>query len=285
MAIANSQIRVIVENLARSATLSATPVPSLVSTMPVENVQNSNRTESFRSTAVDENGLTIAFELPERKRISALVLDGHNLRVGDTYQLRLWSGPNKTGTLFESDVAEALVPKTAGELNWGIDTLSASVFDEWDRPYSVLWFGSIVAQSGEIVIISDGNPAGYIDINRILFGQAVSPVRNFRYGYELSYSSTSKLEFSEGGSPKRDVGIKRRSIRLTLPRILDAERSAWADFIRNTADFDEIFVSLFPERGGKLERDHSMVCYVTSTSGLRNSNATKHTLEFALQEA
>lgn len=284
MAVANSRIRIIAQNLARSAALTSAPEVHNIESMPIGNVQNSNRTLSFRSTAVDAEGCTISFELAVRARISALLLDGSNLRVSDKFKIRLWAGPAKTGSFFETDWIPALVAKTAGELNWGIDTLSSTVFDDWDRIYSVAWFGSVVAKSGEIVIISEDNPAGYIEINRIAFGQAESPMRNFEFGYNLSYMSTSAMELTEGGSPKIETGIKRRVIRLKLPRIGDLSRSAWADFIRNIADYQEIFVSLFPERGGKLERDHSMVCVVVQNSGLQNVNATKHTLDITFQE-
>jgi len=284
VAIANSQIRVITENLARVATLTATPELDNIATMPIENVQNSNRTLSFRSTAIDEDGVTIGFELPARKRISAVVLDGHNLRVGDKWKVRLWSGPEKTGSLFETEFLEALVPKTAGEVNWGIDNFTATAFDDWDRVYSVTWFGSVAAQSGEIVVISEGNPDGYIDFNRLVFGQAISPQRNFQFGYELDYLDTSTHELTAGGSGRSDPGVIRRLINIQLPRVLDSERSTWADFVRNTSMYNEIFVSLFPERGGKLERDHSMMCIVKSRSALRNVNARRFTISINFQE-
>ncbi|MDO9475733.1 MAG: hypothetical protein Q7L07_03400 [Pseudohongiella sp.] len=284
MAVANSQIRVIAENLARSATLSVEPELDNIEMMPIANVQNSNRTLSFRSTAVDEDGITLSFEMPARRRLSAVVLYGHNLKVGDKWKVKLWGAPGKTGDLFETEWMDALVPKKAGEMNWGIDNMTSTVFDDWDMAYSVIWFGSKAAQSGEILIVSDGNADGYIEINRLLFGQAVSPIRNFSFGYELDYLDTSTHEMTEGGSSKVDQGHLRRVINLALPRLLDTERSAWADFLRNVGRYNEIFVSLFPEAGGKLERDYSMVCVVKSHSPLKNIRAAKYALNLTLQE-
>lgn len=284
MAIAKNQIRVITENLARQATLTATPPEHNILNMPVENLQNSNRTLSFRSTAIDAVGVTISFELATRRRMSAVVLDGHNLRVGDLWKIRSWAGPGKTGDLYETEWLEAMVPKTAGELNWGIDNLSSTVFDDWDRAYSVAWMGSEAVQSGEILIISNGNEDGYIDINRMLIGQAASPERNFAFGYELDYLDTSTHEMTEGGSSKTDPGFLRRTISLSLPRFVDYERSAWADFMRLSSKYSEIFISLFPEAGGKLERDYSMVCVVKERSSLRNVHATKFTMTMQLLE-
>lgn len=284
MALSNSKFRVITENLALSATLTSTPAPNNIASMPVSHVQNRLRTESFRSTAIDENGVTIGFEMPARRRLSALVLDGHNLRVGDTFKLKLWSGPGKTGALFETEWLAALTPKTLGDVNWGIDQMTATVFDDWDRAYSVAWFGSVAAQSGEIIIISDGNPDGYIELNRLIFGQALSPDRNFQFGYELDYLDTSSFDITQGGSPKVEPGIVRRIIRLSLPRVIELERASWADFIRNTTRYNEIFISMFPERGGKLERDYSMVCTVSTRAPLKNKNARHFTLSVNLQE-
>ena len=286
MAVANSQIRVIASNLCPLATLTSAPVEHDVATMPVANLQNSNRTLSWRSTAIGVGDIArIDVEMPERKYISALVLDGHNLRAGDLWRLRLFSGPAKTGTLTETEWTEALVPKTAGELDWGIDTLVATVFDNWDRAYSVIWFGLLGVQSMEIEIVSEGNEAGYVEANRMLFGQAVSPSRNFTYGYDLDYLDTSSMELTEGGSPKVEPGVLRRLIRVTLPRINDAtERSTWADFLRTSGGKAEIFISLFPEQGGKRERDYSMVCIVQSRSPLTNRSATAHTLNLTFQE-
>lgn len=284
MAIAENRIRVITENLARQATLTATPDVENIASMPVENLQNSNRTLSFRSTAIDDEGVTISFELPSRRRMSAVVIDGHNLRVGDLWKIRAWAGPEKTGELYETDWLEAMVPKTAGELNWGIDTLSTTVFDDWDRAYSVAWFGSEAVQSGEIIIISEDNEDGYINVNRLLFGEAVSPERNFSFGYELNYLDTSTYELTQGGSSKADPGFLRRIISLSLPRFIDTERSAWADFMRLSSRYNEVFISLFPEAGGKLERDYSMVCIVKEHSSLRNIHSGKFTMTIQLQE-
>lgn len=284
MAVANSRIRVIAENLARSAELASSPEVANIESMPVSNLQNSNRTLSFRSLAIDPEGVTISFEMSARRRLSAVVLYGHNLKVGDKWKVRLWSAPGKSGDLFETDWMDALVPKRAGEINWGIDQMTSSVFDDWDMAYSVMWFGSQVGQSGEIIVISDDNSDGFIEINRLLFGQAVSPTRNFSFGYELDYLDTSTADLTQGGSLKVDAGHQRRIINLSLPRLLDVERSAWADFIRNAGKYSEIFVSLFPERGGKLERDYSMVCVISNRSPLKNARAAKYALHLNLQE-
>ncbi len=286
MALANSQIRIITRNLARTATLSAEPDVSNVASMPVTNMQNSNRTLSFRNTAVEvDDVITIHVELSERKPLSAIVLDGHNLKAGDIWRAKLYSGPENTGTETILEWTEALVPKTVGELDWGIDDLVATVFDNWDRAYSVLWFGVIGVQSIDIEIISEENPDGYVDINRLVFGLATSPSRNFTFGYELDYLDTSTLELTEGGSPKSEQGVLRRIIKTTLPRINDAtERSTWADFLRSSGQYSEVFISLFPEQGGKRERDHSMVCVVINRSALKNRNATSHTIDITFQE-
>jgi len=285
VALTNSKLRVITENLVLGATLSVEPALNNVATMPIQNVQNRLRSLSFRSTAVDAAGITISFELTARKRVSAVVLDGNNLRVGDVFKVRLYSGPAKTGAMFETDWLEALAPKTLGDLNWGIDNMTASVFDDWDRTYSVAWFGSVAAQSGEILIISEDNPDGYIELNRLIIGQALSPERNFQYGYELDWTDTSTMDMTAGGSPRVEPGIVRRVIRLALPRIVDVERGTWADFIRSSTKYSEIFISLFPERGGKRERDYSMVCTVSARAPLRNKNARHYTLDVTLQEA
>ena len=284
MAIANNQMRVIAKNLINESVLVSSPPGSNVATMPVENLQNSNRTLSFRSTAIDASGTVISGELPNRVKVSALVLDGHNLRPGDVFKIKCWAGPAKSGSVFETDWIEALVAKKAGELDWGIDPLTSSVFDNWDSVYSVAWFGLIAVQSYEITIISDGNADGYIEVNQVVLGTAISPGRNFSVGYELGHLDTSTFELTEGESTKRDAGVVKRLIKLQLPRILDTERSAWAEFQRSTTQYHEIFISLFPEQGGALERDYSMICIVKNITPMVNVNAKKFTPGMTLQE-
>jgi hypothetical protein len=280
----NPRIRVIPFNHAHAATLEVLPAEECVASMPVSNLQNSNRTKSFRITAITEDGFTIKGELTRRIRASAAVLYGHNLRVGDTWRVRLFAGPGSSGDAFETDWMAALKPKLASELDWGIDTLAATPVDNWPGlPHSAAWFGAVATQSFEIDVRSNENPAGFVDINQLFFGEAVSPSRNFKYGYNLSYFDTSQYSLTEGGSTKVDRGLLKR-VALSLPRITTEERSTWADFQLNTQQYAELFVSLFPERGGKLERDYAMVCMVRQNGGLQNENAKKFQMNMTLQE-
>ncbi|GJM12798.1 MAG: hypothetical protein DHS20C12_12010 [Pseudohongiella sp.] len=286
MALNNGNFRIMYRNLIDVATLTSTPAPGNVASMPIDNVKTLNHMESFRSTTTDSSGITITGSLTQAERVSGVVLNRHNLKAGDTWRFRGWSGAGQTGTEYDSGWLNALMFKKLGELDTKVDKLVTTVFDEegWETQFSRMFFGSIVVRSFTIEIISDGNSDGYIDINRIWLARAVSFQRNFGYDYELDWIDTSLSELTEGNSPRFERGGSFRQITLAIPRIFDTDRHAASDLIRHALSSNEVFIDLFPEKEGKLERDYTMTAYIADRSALRTINANKHTIRITFRE-
>lgn len=286
MAVNNKFFRIMYRNLIDVAALTATPAPNNVASMPIDYVKNFDRVKSFRNTTIDATGITISGELPGPERISGVVLYRHNLRAGDTWRIRVWEGAGKTGAVFDTGFVAALIYKKLGELDTKVDTLVSTVFDDpgWTTAFSRLFFGSIVGRSFEIQVISDGNPAGYIDINRIWLARAISFQRNFGFDYALDWKDLSKIDLSEGESVKVDKSGNYRVIQISVPRVMDIDRGTMADVIRIAGNSSEVFIDLFPEQEGKLERDYTMTAVLIDHSPLRSLNINKHTISFTLRE-
>lgn len=286
MALSNENFRIMYRNLIDIAALTSTPALDNVATMPIDYVKNLDHTKSFRSTAIDSVGITISGELDAAERVSGAVIYRHNLKPGDTWRFRGWSEAGKTGTEFDTGFVDALMFKKLGELDTKVDSLVTTVFDDpgWETAFSRLFFGSIVVRSFEIQIISDGNADGYIDVNRIWLARATSFQRNFGYNYELDWLDSSVVDMTDGESPKVDEGGSRREIRMSVPRVFDAERDSMADLIRQALNSNEVFISLFPEKEGKLERDYTMTAMIPDRSPLQSANVQRHTISFTFRE-
>lgn len=286
MAVENQRFRIMYRNVIDMATLVSEPALNNVATMPIANVKNFDRSENFRSTAIDANGIVISGELATAERVSGAAIYRHNLRAGDTWRFRGWTGPGKTGTEIDTGFVPALLFKTLGELDSHVDTFVTTVFDDpgWETAFSHLYFDSLAIRSFEIQIVSENNPDGFIDINRIWLARAFSFQRNFGYEYELDFVGLSKVSLSEAESIKVDEAGWFRRIKIVIPRIFDSDRANAADLIRQALNSNEVFINLFPEQGGKLERDYTMTAIIPDRSALRSLNINKHSLSFTFRE-
>lgn len=254
----SSNVRFISVNHADDATLSASP--AAVSTLPVTNLQLSPRGKISRFTGLATQD--IDGTLPSSRLVSGFVLYRHNLTTSATCRLRLYSDVAMTTLIYDTGAFVALPGKALGELDWGIDPLGASVFTGWGEAFTQLWFTPIKIRAFKITLTDAGNPDGYIDVGRLFLGPFLEPLINIEFGtLQLGWSEGSTQTRTGGGSLRTDSSPAGpyRCLTMSLNGLNEGERSRFVDFQRTTGLRKDFFVSVFPEQGGALERDHAMV--------------------------
>lgn len=272
-------LRIVTPKISDAATLTSS---DFVATLPVTNLQLEGRGRTARTTNATGNK-TILGNLAGIAILSAMVLYNHNLTSQATWRLELYDGANQTGTkVYDSGTLNALPAVGWGEFQWGLLPWGGSVFTGWGSAFSVLWFDPVGALSFRLTIADAANPDGYLDMKRLLMGNYFEPLVNVEYGLNVFWQDNSEQMRTQGGSLRTDNRVQFRVARGTLPALTQGERATFVEMTRQVGLRVEVFMSIFPEIGGAMERDHSILGKFTTMPDLMHSqyNSFKSDLVF-----
>jgi hypothetical protein len=249
-------LRVISTNDVDAATLTS---GDFTASLPVGNLQLEGRARVARTTNATGTK-TINGNFAGSTLCSALVLYGHNLTGAATWRLRLYAGANQTGTVvYDSTTLTPLTSIGWGSFAWGVAPWGNGVFNNWQQPFYTLWFTGVFALSFRLELADPLNPAGYLQASRLIIGRYLTPAFNAEYGLSLAWDTNSEQRRTLGGSVRTDRRASFRRLSFDLGLLDISERALWLDLARVNGLHREIFVSVYPEAGADLERDHSML--------------------------
>lgn len=252
-----ANLRLLSTNVVDAATLSSS---DFTATLPVTNLQVEGRARVARTTNATGTK-TINGNFAGTTLCSALVLYGHNLSGTATWRLRLYNGANQTGTVVYDSTT--LTPQTVvgwGAFQWGAEPWGSYIFRDWEQPFYSLFFNEVYAVSFRLEITDTGNPAGYLQASRLIMGRYLTPFFNASYGLSLTWDTNSVQRRTLGGSVRTDRRATFRRLAFDLETLDAGERALWLDLARSSSLHREMFVSVYPDVGGELERDHSLLC-------------------------
>jgi hypothetical protein len=259
-----------------------TPIP----TLPVTHSQVYGRSKTSGITPDEEGVSVISFNLPELTLLNGLVLYRHWLSNGAKWQLELFEGTECTGLkLFDSTLLDAVQTKTLGELNWLVDPLVSSAFDQWPFKFSQLWFEQTFALSGRITIKDLDARDGIHEFDRVYLGLAFEPSVNFSYQSEFAWQTTTQQKVTAAGSVFAVNKPKTRQLAFSLDHVPDIERSRLSEAIQQVGLHQDWFLSLYPEDGGTKEIEHAMAAKFTAIPPLSNTFFNNYTAKFVVREA
>lgn len=273
--------RIIVQNDADSATLSASP--ALVATLPVTNLQETSRYKVARTTSAASQDIKGDFTID--RLISCCVLYRHNLTTAGTLRLILYSGAGQTGsTMYDSTATLAHPIKALGDLEPGYSALGESVFTGWDWYFSTLWFAPVWARSFKLTLADAANPAGYFQAARLVLGRHIEPFDTISYGVEMGWEENTKQSRTDGGSLRSETTEAFRKLNFSLERLTDGERARIVELLRSMGKRKDFFVSAFPGQNGAKERDFSMLAKMSSLPLLIYPTFGLHAAQFQVEE-
>lgn len=250
------------------ATVSATPSP--VATLPVDNLQNVNRSAIMRtsSTAVQD----VFFSLDDVRIFSGLAITRHNIPVTATIRFRLWDAANQTGNLvYDSGEIQATEVLNWGDFVWGGSNWGETVFSEWASYFTQIFFDAVLAMSGQITI-TNTSPMVY-DIGRVYAGQTIQTEYNCDWGLNFSWNENTTQTQTDGGTIRSDInGEPYRTLSFSYSHLSQADRSLLSEFRRDTGLRKDFFISTFPERTGQIKTDYAMACKFIDSSDFSYNN-------------
>lgn len=274
-------LRVISSNAVDAATLTSA---DFLSTLPVTNLQVEGRARVARTTNATGTK-TINGNFAGSTLCSALVLYGHNLTGTATWRLRLYNGVNQTGTVvYDSTTLTPLTVTGWGSFQWGVEPWGSGVFADWQQPFYVLWYAPVYALSFRLELVDTLNPAGYLQASRLIIGRYLSPFYNADYGLTLAWETNSEQRRTLGGSVRTDRRATFRRVSFDLSALDISERALWLDLARSSSLHRELFISIYPESGGEIERDHTLLAKFTQASPTTLPTPNRWAQKFELTE-
>lgn len=251
-----ANVRIITPNDADTATLTA--APAMLASLPVTNLQDQTRARVARTDGLPATQ-TIYGNWPAPKPISAFAIVRHNLSAAATVRFRAWDGEDQTGTLLRDSGAVQLGEDIPGygEFAYGMVPYGASVFSDWPVAFYSYWFDVVIARSFQIDITDVGTVAGYMEASRLFVGKYFEPLVNFNWNGDCHWEEDSTQERTGGGTLRTDAKPPYRVWQFNLDYLTSGERATLMQICRQIGLRNDLFISMYPEVGGEMERDHA----------------------------
>lgn len=277
-----SNLRCIFDNVFDAATLT-TFNATTVATMPVEHLQTYSHSERFVTTSSSNVTIRASYQYPVL--ISGLRLERHNLGPMDTIQVVGYNADD--AVVFDTGAVTAVKPYPLGSFRWGIEPIGRTPYSDWDWASTDIWLDSEYGVTYyDIIVNSPRLKDGYLEIDRIYAGVALSANWNFVWGYALGTTNRKKDRvYGRQRSIFASSEQLSRSLKFSLNDLSDAERETWFTAVFAAGLHKDIVVSLFPSDGRQKERDHSMVCKLKNLPDQRGLHNDFNAMILELEEA
>ncbi|WP_252109042.1 MULTISPECIES: hypothetical protein [unclassified Halomonas] len=242
-------ISILFENLHDAATLTTSSSQS-----PVEYTQISGGSYLFRTRGVTREVLT--GQLDNAAFVGLVVIYGHNLSPAGTVNIELLLNGEVVQETGYQGVAE-LIP--LGRFRAGIDPWGGHDLSGLSTVSFEARFQPVVANAYRITIDDPTNEHGYLEVGRIFAGAPWSPPArmNIGFGVNMKNKTQTRKERTEGGSL---IAIGKggwREVSFEFEHLEDDEFETLIKEMNKTDDTTEVYISVYPDKGGVIEAIHS----------------------------
>lgn len=196
---------------------------------------------------------------------NVLAVFGHNL-AGGTVRLVLISGiGSPSSTVYDSGAVT--VPSADDSMagaNYGLGGSTSAPTDRDDMfgnstPF-VLYFSAVEFDEAHITFGTGplSTSDGYLQAGRMWLAMYKEPGRSADFGAQLSWETNTQTGRTRGGSLRSNNGEVWRKLDLDLSSVIPTERAFFDDLQRYSQTSRDIFISVFPGKGGRDERDYQL---------------------------
>lgn len=215
-----AQLRILSDNLADVATVTATPTP--VVGLGLGNLKTDIKSQvcRFMSDTVE-----IEANWSEGQSIGCVGIPTCNLSQDSTIQVQVYDGLDLVHDSGELYAAPGIILD-----NWDF-TQELNINAFWDGPATVgVWFDHVY---GDRVVVTINDPlVDHIDISRLVIGPYFEPVYNPAYGSSFGIEDLTRNTRAESGDIKTYSGTKHRVLTLDMGWVFKADRHRFAHIMR-----------------------------------------------------
>lgn len=212
------------------------------SLFPLTNLRTDTKTDTWRST--DLASPEIEFTWATGQTISGLALAFTNLIAGSTMRLRLYDAESG-GTLLYDNIT-TLVDSIDAPV--GFTSINSLTFNYGGGVHLSTFFDAVPSvRRASITLTSASNPDGFIEIGRIVIGDAFEPDDNANYGAKTSFEDTTKKIRKSSGNLSVNRGTVSRAIEFDMGDMSENDNFALLKIFRRVATSQPVFLSLIPK--------------------------------------
>lgn len=268
-------LRVIYDNAADRATLTATPVVAELGSA------NLKIDDKFRVCRALGKTLTIQALWPSFEVIGGVALPFSNLSPTATIRVRAYAA-NGTTTVFDSGKVLAC-PAPATRLRGWTEAASASAYGHGGGACARLWLNMPVKTNKLVIdLIDNDNLQGFIEAGRLVAGNYWEPSQGAEVGATITMVDTSRHVRTEAGSLITESGTRHKKQSLPLPYLGEKDRVILWNILTGNGMANPIFISVYPHSADfSLEKMHEMYGKLVQTPIMTTPyfNASSATIE------
>ena len=259
-------LRILAKNILDAANVSSVVFGAAVAGYPVSNALTARRSDTARvSAGFAGPGVysgAFNFQIPVAANCNCAVLARTNVASTGGY------------TSFELRRAGAALSITNifplfgdSDLDLLTDTSSLGLNNH------VIWLGNTFSVDQIYFSLLTSTPSGVMQCGRVFAGVYKQLTLNFDWENSVEWVDLGSSTATYGGDLIASYnGPLRRKITLPFNGIPEADRAYLFDMMRVVGTTGELFISMWPGAGGRLERDHQMWCRIANTDALRQSH-------------
>ncbi|WIX31194.1 hypothetical protein QO259_10115 [Salinicola sp. JS01] len=240
------RLSLVLDNIHDRASLTAT---SERPGAPVDYTQRNERNRVWRSTGTSTQ--VIEGTLGAGTYADTVAIIGHNLTSAGTLRIEWLNGSSIIRDSGEIATGE-IIP--AGVWRAGIDPYQATYNDRLQVPGRLVTFEPAPITGYRITLDDPSNPAGALQVARIVTGLAFRPAFNMSYGVQTTWVDPATHERSAGQTLRTiGGGNPRRRVQFALDWLLPGDRERLIEEIAEIGMIRDVYVDLYPDRTG-IER-------------------------------
>ncbi|MDX8121549.1 hypothetical protein SKZ59_07200 [Janthinobacterium sp. GMG2] len=274
-----NNLRIIHDNVGDRAALSAS---SQAGTLGPANLQREDKSSVLRSVGT-QLSITAAWPTPEI--IGGVALPFCNLTPTAAIRVRGYVEPGDAVPDFDTGTMPACEYARLGMWNWGALPLGVNAFSYGGTTYGRCWFQMRSVKKLVIDLVDLDNPAGYIEVARLVAGAYWEPQVNAAYGAGVTPGDTSSLYRSGAGEQKVERGTLFRKLSLALDHMTPQDRADLWRIVRGSGLSRPIFVSLFPDNDDvELEQAHQVYGRLASLVAITTPSFQAYATNIEIEE-
>jgi hypothetical protein len=233
-----SILRIIYQNLADTANITASTTAQGFS---VENLKNTQKTSVHRST-----GNTVVYTLnwSTPQQVNAFALPATNLTDGATIQVQGYTGQTEDTLVFNTG-APLQACKGREIVVYGNTSQPTYMdFGFGGATKTSIWLSRTASVSRVVITITNSYP---IDCARLVVGKYWASSRQVSRGIEIGFQDSSEITTTRSGNTYEDRKPIQETMRFDLEYINDQDRQELQKIMRSWGSSGLLFVCLFPD--------------------------------------
>ena len=232
-----SNLRIIYNNIADSATISAS---STASGFSAANLKTTQKTSVHRSTT---GTVTYTLTWTSAQNISAVALPATNLTAAATIRVQLFAETTDTEVIGDTGTLTACRDRVI-ELHGNISTPTYKDFGFGGATKTSVWLNRTYIAKKVVITLTNSTA---IDCARIVCGTYWESTRQASNGITLDFSDSSEVTTTRSGNTYVDRKPITDNISLDLAYISDVDRRELLKIMRSWGSNGLVYLCVFPD--------------------------------------